>query len=346
MAHRLLVTLACIGLLACSSQQAPGTLQVRIPTGAGGVGFLPLLVMQKHQLLERYGKEAGLTGVTVNWIDLGGPSAMNDALLSGSVDFIAAGPPAFLTLWDATHDSAQVKGVAAMASLPMYLNVRDPRLTKLDDLRQGDKIGVTAIKVSIPALIMQMYAAEHYGAAQAAKFDKFTVPMTHPDGVIAMLSGSGAGSSSLISAHFTSPPFHQIERRNPAIRTILKTDDVTHGPATFTMISTTKRFADANPKLITAFIQALGEASRLIAADKPAAADLLMGGKSNAKQDGASITKDDMIAVLNDPDIRFTQTPESVMKYATFMHQLGSIKNQPTSWKDLFLEPVHNLPGN
>jgi NitT/TauT family transport system substrate-binding protein len=336
--RRFLLAALCLAAFACGSAPAPGTLEVRIPTGAGGVGFLPLLVMQKHQLLERYAKQTGLLGVTVNWIELGGPSAMNDALLSGSVDFIAAGPPAFLTLWDATHDSAQVKGVAAMASLPMYLNVRDPRLTKLDDLRQGDKIGVTAIKVSIPAIIMQMYAAEHYGAAQASRFDKFTVPMTHPDGVISMLSGSGG-----INAHFTSPPFHQIERRNPAIRTILKTDDVTHGPATFTMISTTKRFADANPKLVGAFIQALGEASRLIAADRPAAADLLMGGKSNAE---GGITKDDMIAVLNDPDIRFTQTPESVMKYATFMHQLGSIKNQPASWKDLFLAPVHSLPGN
>jgi NitT/TauT family transport system substrate-binding protein len=190
---------------------------------------------------------------------------------------------------------------------------------------------------------MQMYAAEHYGPAQASRFDKFTVPMTHPDGVIAMLSGSGAGSSSLISAHFTSPPFHQIERRQAGIRTILKTDDVTHGPATFTMVSTTKKFADANPKLIAAFIQALGEASRLIAADKPAAADLLMGGKASSE---GGITKADMIAVLNDPDIRFTQTPESVMKYATFMHQLGSIKNLPASWQDLFLAPVHGLPGN
>jgi len=342
MANRLLLTVACLASLACSSQPssstAAGTLEVRIPTGAGGVGFLPLLVMQKHQLLEKYAKEAGVQGVAVRWIELGGPSAMNDALLSGSVDFIAAGPPAFLTLWDATHDSAQVKGVAAMASLPMYLNVRDAHLNKLEDLRQGDKIGVTAIKVSIPAIIMQMYAAEHFGAAEAARFDKFTVPMTHPDGVIAMLSGSGA-----INAHFTSPPFHQIERRQAGIRTILKTDDVTHGPATFTMVSTTKRFADANPKIIKALIDALGEASRLIAADKPAAADLLLGGKGAGE---GGITKDDMIAVLNDPDIRFTQAPESVMKYADFMATLGSIKHHPASWKELFFEGVHALPGS
>ena len=61
-------------------------------------------------------------------------AVMNDALLSGSVDFIAAGPPAFITLWDRTRGSADVRGVAAMSSLPMYLNTTNPALTSIDDL--------------------------------------------------------------------------------------------------------------------------------------------------------------------------------------------------------------------
>ena len=126
-----------------------------------------------------------------------------------SVDFIAAGPPAFLILWDRTLDSAKVKGVAAMSSLPMYLNTRADRLKKLDDLTEQDKIAVTSVKVSIPSIIMQMYARNKYGIDQASRFDKYTVTMTHPDGVIALLSGSGA-----ITAHFTSPPFHQRERKD------------------------------------------------------------------------------------------------------------------------------------
>src|SRR5580765_4376468 len=92
--------------------------EVRIPKGAGGVGFLPLLVMEKYHLIEKY------ADVTVKWMDLGGPAAMNDALLSSSADFISAGPPAFLTLWDKTRGSAIVEGVAAMTSMPMYLNTR------------------------------------------------------------------------------------------------------------------------------------------------------------------------------------------------------------------------------
>src|SRR5215468_10958105 len=67
--------------------------QVRIPRGAGGIGFLPLLVMEKYQLIERQAMDRGITNLRVQWIDLGGPAVMNDSLLSGAVDFIAAGPP-------------------------------------------------------------------------------------------------------------------------------------------------------------------------------------------------------------------------------------------------------------
>jgi hypothetical protein len=36
------------------------------------------------------------------------------------------------------------------------------------------------VKVSIPSIIMQMYASGKYGADQFARFDKYTVTMTHP----------------------------------------------------------------------------------------------------------------------------------------------------------------------
>ena len=130
--------------------------------------------------------EAGIPNLTVRWVDLGGPSVVNDALLYGAADYAAAGPPAMLTLWDRTRDSIGVAGVAAMTSLPMYLNTHAPHLGTVDDLREGDKIAVTAIKVSIPAIVMQMYAAQKYGPAEATRFDRYTVSMTHPDAVVAI----------------------------------------------------------------------------------------------------------------------------------------------------------------
>jgi NitT/TauT family transport system substrate-binding protein len=310
--------------------------EIRIPLGAGGVGFLPLMMMREFDLIEKHAELAGRADLRVRWIDLGGPAIMNDALLSGSVDFIAAGPPAFLTLWDRTRDSVQVGGVAAMASLPMYLNTRSDRLQTLDDLSDQDKIAVTAIKVSIPAIIMQMVAASRYGVEQADRFDRYTVTMTHADALVTMLSAAGE-----VNAHFTSPPFHQREIREPGIRTLMSSDEVMGGATTFTMLSTTARFRSENPDAYAAVLAALEEANAMIRADPATAARVLVEADG-----GGGFTPDEIVAVLEDPDIEFTTTPQNVMKYATFMHEIGSLDRLPDSWRDLFFADIHAAPGS
>ena len=332
--NRFAISVCVLWLAACGGSQS-NIHEIRIPKGAGGVGFLPLLMMEKHGLIEQHARNAGVE-VRVRWIDLGGPTIVNDALLSGSADFIAAGPPAFITLWDRTRSSFQVKGVAAMTSLPMYLNTRAAHLHRLDDLKDSDRIAVTAVKVSIPSLIMQMYARAKYGEAEAGRFDKYTVTMTHPDGVVALLSGSGA-----ITAHFTSPPFHQRERKDPHIRTIMTSDDVMGGSTTFTMISTTTKFRDKNPAIYDAVLKALEDANARILADKPAAAAVLLASRAEG-----GFSQEEIVEVLEDPSIKFTATPENIMKYANFMHEIGSITNQPASWKDLFFPEIHPTKGS
>ena len=333
---RKLSLIACLAAVLSATARSEVS-EVRFPIGAGGVGFLPLLVMQKYGLIEQYAKAAGIDNLKVRWINIGGPAVMNDALLSGSADFIAAGPPAFLTLWDRTTPSAKVKGVAAMTSLPMYLNTRSQNVKKLDDITERDRIALTSIKVSIPSLAMQMYARQKYGPGDVYHFDKFTVTMTHPDGVIALLSGSGA-----VDAHFTSPPFAQRERKDPRIHTILTTDDVMGGSTTFTMVSTTTKFREQNPKVFGAVLQALEEANRRIVGDKKTAAEILLASTGGEK--GFSVNE--IVEVLNDPHVKFTTTPENVMKYATFMHDVGSIKNRPSSWKDVFFPEIQGAPGS
>lgn len=309
--------------------------EVRIPLGAGGFGFLPLHIMKKHELIEKKAAAAGLK-VTVNWAKLGGPSAMNDALLSGSADFISAGPPSFLILWDRTRSNVRVKAVAAMSAMPMYLNTRDNNLRALDDIKDSDKIAVTSVKVSIPSIIMQMYAKEKYGAAEVFRFDRFTVSMAHPDGVIAMLSGN-----SQIKAHYTSPPFHHRERKDPAIRTIMTTNDVMGGSTTFTMISTTTQFHDENPKVYAAFVAALKQSFEIIRTDKRATAQVLLDSMG-----GRGWTIDELVQILDDPDIRYSITPENVMKYAAFMSDIGSLKRRPTSLDELFFDTTNIGGGN
>lgn len=329
-----LVLAVLVTLAGCGGKETGNV--VRIPLGAGGIGFLPLYVMQEQALIEKHAGEAGLGTLSVQWIDLGGPAAMNDALLSRSVDFIAAGPPAFLTLWDRTRDSLGVRGVAAISALPMYLNTRSPAFTSLDTISEQDKIAVTAIKVSIPSIVMQMVAADRYGIEDAEHFDRYTVTMAHPDGVVALLSGAGD-----ISAHFTSPPFHQREIRDPQIRTILTTDQVMGGETTFTMLSTTLAYHEENPKIVRAVIAALEEAQQFIRDDPEGAAAILVRVGGNA-----GLPQSEIAALLRDPDIRFSTTPRNTQRYADFMHSIGTLAQQPASWRELFIEDIHALPGS
>ena len=118
-----LFSLAAVALMPLSAKAEIA--EMRVPLGAGGFGFLPLHIMKHYGLIEKKAAEAGLT-LTVNWANVGGPAVMNDALLSGSADFISAGPPAYLVLWDRTRDNAGVKGVAAMSTMPMYLRTAGP----------------------------------------------------------------------------------------------------------------------------------------------------------------------------------------------------------------------------
>lgn len=76
-----------------------------------GLGYLPLVVMEEQRLIEKHAKAAGLGDIDVSWATLGGGSAANDALLSGSVDYISGGVAPLIVIWAKTNGA--VKGVSA-----------------------------------------------------------------------------------------------------------------------------------------------------------------------------------------------------------------------------------------
>ena len=309
--------------------------ELRIPLGAGGFGFLPLFMMQKYKLIEKYAAETGET-VTVNWSKLGGASVMNDILLSGTAHIISAGPPGFITLWDRTQGNLNVMGIAAISTLPVRIDARVSELKSLDAISGTQKIGVAGVKVSIASTLMQMYALKKYGKDQVYRFDQFTVNSTHPDAVIALLSGN-----STMVAHGSSVPFDYRELKDTKIKTILSSYDVLGGPATFTMMSTTKKFHDQNPKVMAAVINALQRAQEMIGENKQDAAKVLldsMGGKG--------WTIDELVQILNDPTTIYSIKPEHVLAYADFMYEVGSIKHKPKTIEELFFPSPVIVGGN
>jgi len=88
-------------------------------------------------------------------------------------------------------------------------------------------------------------------------------------------------------------------------------------------------------------LKALDEAIDVIVSDKEDTAEILLASTAES-----GFSRDEIVAVLNDSSVKFTTTPENVMKYSEFMHDVGSIKKRPGSWKDLFFPEVQDLPGS
>jgi len=299
-----------------------------------GIGYLPLMVMEEQKLIEKHAKAAGVD-VTVAWKKFAGGNVMNDALLSGGLQFASGGVGPFTTLWARTRGNLDVKAVCAINSMPLYLNTRNPNVKTIKDFTDKDKIALPAVKVSIQAVTLQMAAEQAFGEGQQNRLDPLTVTLSHPDAQIALLSGA-----SEITAHFGSPPFQYQQLRNPAIHTVLNSYDVLGGPATFNVVWTTSKFKTENPRLYDAFVKALDEATAMINRDKKWAAEAYL----RMSKDKDSVA--DILAMLNDPAIVYTTTPQNVMKYVDFMLKTGAIKSRPDSWKDLFFPNAHGLPGS
>jgi sulfonate transport system substrate-binding protein len=299
-----------------------------------GISYLPLMIMEDQKLIEKHAKAAGVD-VKVDWSTFTSGAVMNDALLSGNLQFASGGVAPFTTLWAKTRGNLDVEGVAAINSMPLYLVTNNPNVKTIKDFTDKDRIALPAVKVSIQAVTLQMAAEKAFGPGQEHKLDHLTVSMSHPDGETALLSGK-----SEVTAHLSSPPFQYQELEHKGMHRVLNSYDVLGGPATFNVVWTTKKFHDENPKLYAAFVAALDDAMAQINADKRKAAETYL----RVSKDKDSL--DDILKMLNDPEIKFTTTPNNTMKYVDFMYKVGSIKVKPDSWKDMYFPNAQKLSGS
>ena len=299
-----------------------------------GVAFLPLMVMEKNQLIEKHAAQAGLTGLKVQWVKTAGPSAMNDGLISGALHFAAQGAPSLITLWDKTH--GQIKGMAAMTTYPLYLVTRNANVKTIKDFTGADKIAVPSVKISTQAIMLQMAAAKAFGEKDFAKLDPLTVSLSHPDALIAFTNGTGG-----VNAHFSTSPFYEQEIKAPGAHVITTNYEILGGPATALVITASAKFRDANPKAYRAFLAAQKEAIDTINQDKKAAAKLYLEAANDRKN-----SVDDIVAIIADKDYAYTLQPQKVLATAQFMAKIGSVKQTPAAITDLFFDDIKDLKGD
>ncbi|MGE5513934.1 MAG: ABC transporter substrate-binding protein [Bacteroidota bacterium] len=289
-----------------------------------GLGYVQFMIMEDMKLVEKQAKAAGLGDIQVEWNTFRSSDVMNDALLSGNVDFVSLGIAGMMTIWDRTKGTIDVRGVTGINSMPIALNVRNPDVKSLKDFTEKDRIAMPAVGVSNQAILLRMACEKEFGPGQHSKLDHLTITMSHPDATIAMLTGQKD-----VTANFSSVPFQYRQQKQAGIRELMTSTDILGAPFSFNIIAATAKFRAENPKLYASFLAALKEATEMVNKDRKWAAEAYL----RISKDKMPI--EELMEIMNRPDLVFTTKLTGADPMILFMARTGNFKNKPTGVKEL-----------
>ncbi|WP_323118167.1 ABC transporter substrate-binding protein [Burkholderia alba] len=328
----LAAALAAVTFGAAPAARAEGRIRI---AEQFGIVYLLLNVARDQRLIEQEGRKEGLE-IQVEWAKLSGGAAINDALLSGSVDIAGAGVGPLLTIWDRTRGKQNVKGVASLGSLPYYLVSNNPRIRTIADFTDRDRIALPAVTVSVQSRVLQYAAAQRWGERDYNRLDRLTQAIPHPDAAAAIIAGGTE-----ITGHFGNPPFQEQELAgNPNAHVVLSSYDVLGGPSSATVLYATEKFRDENPRTYRAFVAALAAAARYVQANPDGAVDAYLR-VNQAKTDRALL-----LGIVRNPAVQFGIAPQNTFKLAQFMYRIGAIRTEPKSWRDYFFADPATAQGS
>ena len=329
-----IVAVSLLGLAAAGPAFAD-VATVRI-VAAADLTALPLVVAAHGHLIEQQAEARGLHGVTVQWLVPNGGNPI-EQLLDGQADIVATTDIAgFLSAWDERSGTPQeIRGLAALAQMPYQLLSRNPAIHTIRDFTAKDRIAVPAVKTSLPAIMLEMAAADEWGGSHYDKLDALTVTLGSEAADSALHSGKGD-----IDTDFSRMPYADDERGDPAIHRVMDSFDIA-GPHSVAGGFTSAQFRDANPALCAALVGALGDADTYIKASRGAAAEIYDAAEKND-----DIPVEDLTDMLGDPDTAFVAAPAGTQRIAAFLHRIGRLRHNPDSWELLFFPEIYKQPGS
>lgn len=243
----LLVTmLAGLTLSACSpaTPAAPTTIRVALlPV----LDVLPMVVAQEEGLYEKH-------GLNVEIIPVSSAPERDQLIASGQADAIMNELTSVMFL---NQEKIQVQAVryartaTADQALFSIMAGKDSGITDVEGLK-GQPIGISQGTV-IEYLTDRLLAAEGFTAAD---LDYVSVPKI-PDRMSLLSSGE-------LKAATLPEPFVTLSKQEGAVTAL---DDTSHPEYSFSIITFTKSFIDANPAAVKAFLAAVEEAVEMINKD-------------------------------------------------------------------------------
>ncbi len=270
-----------------------------------GIAYAPLQVMKDEGILER-----ALPDTEINWVQLGGPTAIREGMLAGNIDigFMGIGP--MLLGVDTGMDW---KTFSALSANEVSLITNRDDIRSLSDIGEDDRIAILSPGCT-QHILLCLAAEQQFGDPE--RFDKQLVSLSHPDAMSAMLAGGE------IVLHITTPPYADLELQN-GMHKILTGQDVMGGPFTFICgVAKTGLYQD-HRAVYDAFQQSLTLAINEINADLAAAAEKL------APVYG--VDAELLYSMMSYNGTIYGKTLSGVDKLAAAMVEMGLLSQAPTA---------------
>ena len=297
-----------------------------------GLVYLPVMIAQSEGLFDKRAKAAGLDGLSVTLVRFSGSTAMNDALLSDSVELGTLGAAGALIAWDKTRGRQQIKSLCALTSVVYTLFTGKPGVSALKDFAFGDKVAVPAFN-SPQAILLRVAAARDLG--DASKADTLMVSLPHPDATAAMRAGQG------IAGYFSTPPFTQVLRADPKLRAIMtSTGLIGDGDPTAATLNAKQGFVDANPKVTEAILAGMEDAVALIRSNPKRAAEIYLASEQ------VQIDQAQVETILTDGSLAYDVAPRGMVGLAKAMAAQGFLRKIPGDWQEIFFPALKNRDGS
>ena len=270
-----------------------------------GIAYAPVQVMKDEGILE-----AALPDVQINWVQLGGPTAIREGMLVGEIDigFVGIGPMLL-----GIDTGMEWKTFTALSANEVSFITNRDDIHALADIGPDDRIAVISPGCTQHVLLC-MAADQQFGVPD--KFDRQLVSLSHPDAMSAMLAGGE------IVLHITTPPYADLELEN-GMHKILTGQDVMGGEFTFICGVADTKLYDDHREVYDAVQQSLTTAMNRINTNLESAAQTL------APVYG--VDAEMLYNMMSYNGTIYQKTLTGIEKFAAAMVDMGLISKVPTA---------------
>ena len=322
-----------LGLAAAAGFAAPARAEVaKVNIGLQfGLVYLPVVVAHAEGFFTKRAEEAGVKGFSTELTRFSGSTAMNEALLSNSIQLGTIGTVGALIIWEKTRGRQQIKSITNLANTTYALYTNKPGVKSLADFKPGEKIALPALN-SPQAIMLRLAAEKQLG--DRSKADPMIANLPHPDATAALLAGQA------IAGYFATPPFSQVVAKDPKITRLFTAKEMFGVNPSGATLATSQGFVEDNPNVAKAMFTAMDDAMKLINSDPKRAAKIYLDSEK------VQLAQGDVEAILTDGSLEYDVAPKGIGFWAKAMVSQGLLKKAPDRWQDAFFPYVGDRKGD